>query len=195
MDDSITYLAMTAALPLAGGHPLADRTQGYCALCGHPGFTPLTETLVRELGRQRGAEELTRYLNLVYDAVIDELHRYGGSVIAFAGDAITCWIDGDDGARRGLRPGHAASHAALCRRHHCFRQHGGAGHEGGGGGGTGAPFYRGRPGTARHRCIGRRDFGAAGQCRTSGAARRGGYRWRTAGAPGRPAAGQRAALR
>jgi class 3 adenylate cyclase len=61
--------------------------------------------LVRELGPQRGAEELTRYLNLVYDAIIDELHRYGGSVIAFAGDAITCWLDGD--------PGLAATACAL----------------------------------------------------------------------------------
>lgn len=54
---------------------------------------------MREFGTQRGAEELTRYLNLVYDAVIDELHRYGGSVIAFAGDAVTCWLDKDNGLR------------------------------------------------------------------------------------------------
>ncbi|MEZ4713402.1 MAG: tetratricopeptide repeat protein [Caldilineaceae bacterium] len=99
MNDLITYLAMDRRFAIAGGYALSDRTQGAALFVDISGFTPLTETLVRELGRQRGAEELTRYLNLVYDAVIDELHRYGGSVIAFAGDAITCWINGDDGAR------------------------------------------------------------------------------------------------
>jgi len=36
---------------------------------------------------------------LVYDALIGELYRFGGSVIGFSGDAITCWLDGDDGLR------------------------------------------------------------------------------------------------
>src|SRR6185295_14025072 len=35
----------------------------------------------------------------VFHAVIDELDRRGGDVIYFAGDAITCWLDGDDGTR------------------------------------------------------------------------------------------------
>ena len=39
------------------------------------------------------------HLNRVYDALIGELYRYGGSVIGFSGDAITCWLDGDDGRR------------------------------------------------------------------------------------------------
>jgi class 3 adenylate cyclase len=99
MDDLIVYLPMDRRFALAGGYSLADRTQGAALFVDISGFTQLTEALVRELGPQRGAEELTRYLNLVYDAVIDELHRYGGSVIAFAGDAITCWIDGDPGQR------------------------------------------------------------------------------------------------
>ncbi|MCP4635846.1 MAG: hypothetical protein GY848_05170, partial [Methyloversatilis sp.] len=48
---------------------------------------------MRELGPQRGAEELPRHLNRVYDAVIAEVHRYGGSVLSFSGDAVTCWLD------------------------------------------------------------------------------------------------------
>src|SRR5690606_25191343 len=40
-----------------------------------------------------------RYLNQVYDALIEVLHYYGGSVISFSGDAITCWLEGDDGLR------------------------------------------------------------------------------------------------
>ena len=51
------------------------------------------------MGARRGVEELTGHLNRVYDALINEVHRYGGSVIGFAGDAITCWFDGDNGAR------------------------------------------------------------------------------------------------
>ncbi len=99
IDSPNVYLAMDRRHALTLGRDLPDRTTGAALFADISGFTPLTETLVRELGPQRGAEELTRYLNLVYDAVIDELHRYGGSVIAFAGDAITCWLDGDNGLR------------------------------------------------------------------------------------------------
>jgi predicted ATPase/class 3 adenylate cyclase len=63
------------------------------------GFTPLTEQLARALGPLRGAEEVTRYLRQIYDALIAEVHRFGGSVIGFSGDAITCWFDGDPGQR------------------------------------------------------------------------------------------------
>ena len=63
------------------------------------GFTPLTEALAEELGSQRGAEELTANLNRVFGAIIEELDRFDGDVIYFAGDSITCWIDGDDGIR------------------------------------------------------------------------------------------------
>lgn len=99
MEELLAYLPMDRRFALAGGYTLPDRTQGAALFVDISGFTALTEALVRELGPQRGAEELTRYLNLVYDAVIDELHRFGGSVIAFAGDAITCWLDGDAGQR------------------------------------------------------------------------------------------------
>jgi class 3 adenylate cyclase len=63
------------------------------------GFTPLSEALVRSLGPQRGAEELTIHLNRFYDALIGQLHHYRGSVIGFSGDAITCWFDQDRGHR------------------------------------------------------------------------------------------------
>ncbi len=99
MFDALAYIPMDRRHALAHGDQLPDRTTGAALFADISGFTPLTEALVRELGPQRGAEELTRYLNLVYDAVIDELHRFGGSVIAFAGDAITCWLEGDDGRR------------------------------------------------------------------------------------------------
>ena len=93
------YLAMDRRLALARGVALPERSQGAALFADISGFTPLTETLARELGPKLGAEELTRHLNHVFNALIATLHRYGGSVISFGGDAITCWLDGDDGLR------------------------------------------------------------------------------------------------
>lgn len=98
-ENPLAYIPMDRRQALAAGRDLPDRAEGSSLFADISGFTPLTEALVNELGRQRGAEELTRVLNLVYDALIHELHRFGGSAIAFAGDAITCWFDGDDGRR------------------------------------------------------------------------------------------------
>lgn len=78
---------------------MPDRVRGAALFADISGFTPLTEALANELGPQRGAEELTAHLNRVFHALIAELERSDGHVIYFSGDAITCWIDGDDGAR------------------------------------------------------------------------------------------------
>ena len=84
---------------LAGGTRIPDRVQGAGLFADISGFTALTEALVNELGPQRGAEELTVSLNRVFQDLIAHLERFGGHVIYFSGDAITCWLDGDDGAR------------------------------------------------------------------------------------------------
>lgn len=84
---------------MAAGRELSERATGATLFADISGFTPLTEMLARTLGPRRGAEELTVYLNEVYDALIAELHRFGGSVVGFSGDAITCWFDADDGLR------------------------------------------------------------------------------------------------
>ena len=96
-ENLLAYIPMGRRHAMAAGRELPDRTQGAALFADISGFTPLTEAPVRELGPQRGAEELTRYLNLVYDALINELHKWGGSAISFAGDAVTCWFDGDSG--------------------------------------------------------------------------------------------------
>jgi adenylate cyclase len=93
------YVPIDRYLALVNGKTLPDRTQGAALFVDISGFTPLTDALVRNLGPLKGAEELTRHLNLVYDALIGELYQYGGSVISFSGDAITCWLDGDTGLR------------------------------------------------------------------------------------------------
>ena len=94
-----TYIPADRRHALARGEPLPDRTNGAALFADISGFTPLTEALSQELGPRRGAEELTRILNAALDALIGESDRYGGSVIGFSGDAITCWFDGDDGLR------------------------------------------------------------------------------------------------
>lgn len=98
-DNPEAYIPGDRRLALAAGIEMKDRVHGAALFADISGFTALTETLVEELGRQRGVEELTASLNGVSHALIAELHRYGGDVIYFSGDAVTCWIDGDDGTR------------------------------------------------------------------------------------------------
>ncbi|HSH80834.1 MAG TPA: tetratricopeptide repeat protein [Herpetosiphonaceae bacterium] len=99
MESPAAYIPVDRRLAIAHGQELPDHSFGATLFADISGFTPLTEALVRALGPQRGAEELPRQLNLIYDALITEVDRYGGSVIGFAGDAITCWFPDDDGHR------------------------------------------------------------------------------------------------
>jgi class 3 adenylate cyclase len=97
MESPAMYIPMDRRQAMARGEDLPDRTRGAALFADISGFTPLTEALLKEYGPSRGAEELTRQLNLIYDALVSEVHRSGGSILAFSGDAITCWFDGDDG--------------------------------------------------------------------------------------------------
>ena len=96
-DHPEAYIARDRRRALAEGRDLPDRVEGAAIFADVSGFTPLTEALAAELGPQRGAEELTANLGRVFHAVIAELDAYGGDVIYFSGDAVTCWIDADDG--------------------------------------------------------------------------------------------------
>src|SRR5512134_598307 len=87
------YIPEDRLLALLRKQDLPDRAWGAALFADISGFTPLTEALVRELGPQLGAEELSRQLDAVYTALITKLEDYGGSVIGFSGDAITCWFD------------------------------------------------------------------------------------------------------
>jgi len=91
------YLPMDRRQALVRGETLPDRTSGAALFADISGFTLLTAALTEELGLQRGAEELTRLLNEVFGVLVAEVHSYRGSVIGFSGDAITCWLDDDDG--------------------------------------------------------------------------------------------------
>ena len=96
-ETAVIYLPMDRRQALAAGRELPSRTQGAVIFADVSGFTPLTEALVEEMGRQRGVEELVRQLNRVFTELVARVHAYRGSVIGFSGDAITCWFDEDTG--------------------------------------------------------------------------------------------------
>ena len=99
MESLDAYIPTDRRHALAAGAGLPEHTTGAALFADISGFTPLTEALVGALGAQRGAEELTTLLNRIYDALVAEVDDRRGSVIAFSGDAITCWFDqsGDGG--------------------------------------------------------------------------------------------------
>ena len=99
MESPSAYIPMDRRLAIASGETLAEYTQGAALFADISGFTPLTGALLKAYGPKRGAEELTRQLNLIFDVLVTEVHRYRGSVMAFSGDAITCWFEQDDGTR------------------------------------------------------------------------------------------------
>ena len=89
-----TYIPMHRRQALAGGTALPESDEGTALFADISGFTPLTEALTRSLGTRQGAEELTRQLIRVYDALSAEVDRYDGTVISFSGGAIIRWFDG-----------------------------------------------------------------------------------------------------
>lgn len=95
------YLPQDRLRALARGDSLPDKASGSALFADISGFTQLTERLTRELGVRRGIEDLTQRINDVYDAMIDEVDRFGGSVVSFAGDAMTCWFDESLGSPAG----------------------------------------------------------------------------------------------
>jgi len=95
VDDLGVYLPIDRRAALVGGTTLPDRAHGAVMFADVTGFTPLAEALAQGLGPRRGAEELTALLNQVYSALITQIEQFGGSVVGFSGDAITCWFDED----------------------------------------------------------------------------------------------------
>ncbi len=99
METTTAYIARDRREAMARGIALPERAHGAAVFADISGFTPLTEALTQALGPRRGVEELTGHINRVYDGLVSHVHQFGGSIIGFAGDAITCWFDGDDGIR------------------------------------------------------------------------------------------------
>ena len=89
-NDPSAYIAQDRRYALQRAAALPDRAAGAVIFADVTGFTPLAEALVQALGPRRGAEELTALLNQVYSTLIAQVERFGGSVITFSGDAMTC---------------------------------------------------------------------------------------------------------
>src|SRR5690349_1978709 len=87
------YIPQDRRQALARGVELPDRSHGAAVLADISGFTPMAQAYAQALGPRRGAEELARQLNQVYNALIAEVDGAGGSVIYFNGDGIICWFD------------------------------------------------------------------------------------------------------
>lgn len=100
------FLPLDRRQTLAQGQNLPECADGTALFADVSGFTPLMERLANTLGPQRGAEELTRLLNALFTPLIRTIHGYGGQIIAFGGDALTCWFP------RGMAP--SAHRAAAC---------------------------------------------------------------------------------
>lgn len=96
---ALAYVPMDRRVELLTGHTVPKHSEGTALFADICGFTPMTERLAREVGPHRAGEELSRILDAIYSPMIDAVHARRGSVIGFAGDAITCWFDGDDGHR------------------------------------------------------------------------------------------------
>ncbi|MEZ4664447.1 MAG: hypothetical protein R2911_43500 [Caldilineaceae bacterium] len=153
----VAYIPLDRRTAMAQGVMLPDRTHGAALFADISGFTQLTETLAARFGARRGADELARRLNMVYTVLIAEVHRFGGSVIGFSGDAIMCWFDGkavEEGRGRGEREqgskgrrsrgrrggecgggggGVTGGHAAICGLGDCGGRDGYVDHQDGGG--------------------------------------------------------------
>ena len=98
--DSVSvYIPMDRRIAISHGETLSEVAYGACLVVDVSGFTRLSEALSAKLGANRGAEELIRNLNVVFGALIEQVHRFRGSVVSFSGDAMTCWFEGDNGRR------------------------------------------------------------------------------------------------
>ena len=98
-DNVQAYIPGDRRRALAAGNQLPEQVRGAALFADISGFTPLTEMLAEELGAERGAEELTATLESVFGALLGVLEQHGGEAIYFSGDAVTCWLDADDGLR------------------------------------------------------------------------------------------------
>ncbi|MEZ4320451.1 MAG: AAA family ATPase [Myxococcota bacterium] len=102
------FMPMDRRRAIAADRELPPESSGVVLMADVSGFSALTELLDEHLGPQAGAEALIHNLDRVVGGLIDEVHAYRGSVIAFAGDAITCWFEDapdGDGADRAVSCG------------------------------------------------------------------------------------------
>lgn len=100
LHDLVPFLPMDRLHAILNDEALPDEAHGAALFADISGFTALAERLARELGPERGAEELNTQINTIFVGLIDAVDRFHGSVIRFSGDGITAWFAGEDSATR-----------------------------------------------------------------------------------------------
>ena len=101
LDETLaSFLPVDRWNAVRAGHDLPALADGTVLFADVSGFTSLTSQLADTQGSARGAETLAVALTTIFDALISAVHDYHGSVLSIAGDAITCWFDGDTGLQR-----------------------------------------------------------------------------------------------
>jgi class 3 adenylate cyclase/predicted ATPase len=98
-----SYLPQDRLRALIDGTSLPSRTHGSAIFADISGFTLLTEKLTQMLGPRKGVDTLSRQLNAVYGALIEQVEWYGGSIISFAGDSIISWFEEAGSSSAALR--------------------------------------------------------------------------------------------
>lgn len=94
-----TFVPTDRAHALAQGVDLPGRDSGVALFADIAGFTPLAESLRAAHGTQRGAEVLATAIDRLFQSIARAVHDHRGSVVAFGGDALTCWFSGDAAER------------------------------------------------------------------------------------------------
>ncbi|MBN2469299.1 MAG: tetratricopeptide repeat protein [Anaerolineae bacterium] len=100
LHDLVPFLPIDRLHAILHDEPLPDVDHGATLFADISGFTTLMEALSRELGPERGAEELNQQINATFSGMIDAVSRYHGAVIRFSGDGLTAWYKGDNAALR-----------------------------------------------------------------------------------------------
>jgi class 3 adenylate cyclase/tetratricopeptide (TPR) repeat protein len=107
------YIPIDRRFALTHNEPLPDRTEGAVLFADISGFSSTAAALEQELGPGQGADELMIHVNQLYTELVNQVHLYGGSVIGFSGDAITCWFDQELPKQQDAQ-GNSAQRATAC---------------------------------------------------------------------------------
>ena len=104
MDDAVDsapslgrFIASDRRRAVSQGTWLPDDAHGHVLFADIGGFTPFAEALDEALGSEQGAEEVASTIHAIFDALADAVDRHHGSIVAVAGDAVTCWFDQEHG--------------------------------------------------------------------------------------------------
>lgn len=93
VEQASVYLPVEWRYALAHDEVLPQNAEGAALIADISGFTSLADALVKAFGMRQGAEDVSKYLDQIYTQIVMSVDNYGGSVVGFAGDAITCWFD------------------------------------------------------------------------------------------------------